>query len=67
MPEIPRHELDEIHRFAIKLGKKAGTILLNGIEKRRLGDENEDEAVEKLNAVDIVTKTDNGQSSFVSP
>ena len=67
MPEIPRHELDEIHRFAIQLGKDAGRILLNGIEKRRLGDEDEEEAIEKLNAVDIVTKTDNGKSSFIPP
>lgn len=54
--------LQEIYTFAIQLGKDAGQILLDGLARRRTqGAEAEAAAhVEKLNAVDIVTQTDNG-------
>jgi len=66
MNEIPPDELEQIYRFAINLGKSAGKILLDGIEKRRLDvDDDAHEAVEKLNAVDIVTQTDNDVEDFV--
>lgn len=66
--EIPEAELNEIYTFAIQLGKDAGAILLESLQKRRRDgpDQGSQEAVEelvmeeKLNAVDIVTKTDNG-------
>lgn len=64
-------ELGEIYPFAIQLGRDAGAILLQSLQKRRRdgadeGDESghtlPEELVmeEKLNAVDIVTQTDNG-------
>jgi len=68
--EIPEAELTEIYEFAIQLGKDAGAILLESLQKRRRDgrDQGDQGAVEelimeeKLNAVDIVTKTDNGTS-----
>lgn len=53
-------ELDEIYAFAVDLGKKAGQLLLDGVEKRIAGASHEFE--EKENAVDIVTQTDEGAS-----
>lgn len=60
---ISPKDLDQIYAFAIQLGKDAGQMLLDGVEKR-CGDGGggleADEHVEKMNAVDIVTKMDNG-------
>lgn len=61
MIEISDQELLEIYEFAIELGKGAGQILLDGIAKRRSGVQNADVQVEKENAVDIVTQTDEGE------
>ena len=61
---IPQDGLEDIYQFAVELGKSAGKILLEGIERRRVDVDNDaHEAVEKLNAVDIVTQTDNGMSA----
>lgn len=72
--DISDADLSEIYAFAIQLGKDAGAILLDTVQKRRrdtADGENQDQndaAVEapvmeeKLNAVDIVTKTDTGTS-----
>jgi myo-inositol-1(or 4)-monophosphatase len=61
MSEVLEDNLEEIYRFAIDLGKSAGKILLEGIERRRVtADDGAQEAIEKLNSVDIVTQTDNG-------
>lgn len=62
IPEDDEAALQEIYAFAIQLGKDAGQILLDGLARRRVqGAEAEAAAqVEKLNAVDIVTQTDNG-------
>lgn len=60
MIDISASELSEIYKFAIQLGKDAGKILLEGLERRRLGLDEPEFPVEKLNAVDIVTQTDNG-------
>lgn len=61
MSEILQDHLEEVYQFAIRLGKAAGKILVEGIERRRVTVENgAHEVVEKLNAVDIVTQTDNG-------
>lgn len=65
---IPDEELGQIYSFAIQLGKDAGEILLKSLAERRrdavpgASIEILEELVmeEKLNAVDIVTKTDNG-------
>lgn len=68
--EIPESELSEIYAFAIQLGKDAGAILLDSLHQRRRDSvDGESQAIaeelvmeEKMNAVDIVTKTDNGMS-----
>lgn len=59
MVEFGRKELDEIYEFAVDLGKRAGQLLLDGVEKRIAGSLVQ-ESIEKENAVDIVTKTDEG-------
>lgn len=62
MQGISSDELEGIYQFAIQLGRDAGKILTEGLEKRRLGEGSDvEDAVEKLNAVDIVTQTDNGE------
>lgn len=55
-------ELKAIYDFALDLGRRAGQILLDGVEKRTGAQENREvgEQVEKMNAVDIVTQTDLG-------
>ena len=66
MTDISASELSEIYKFAIQLGKDAGQILLDGLDRRRSGISLVEDPVEKLNAVDIVTQTDNGASLLVS-
>jgi len=67
MTEVTSKELDEIYPFAIKLAKDAGKILLKGIEERReVGNTSIENHAEKLNAVDLVTQTDNGEFSCSS-
>jgi myo-inositol-1(or 4)-monophosphatase len=62
MSGVLHDDLEEVYHFAVGLGKAAGKILLEGIERRRLtADDGAPEAVEKLNAVDIVTQTDTGR------
>jgi myo-inositol-1(or 4)-monophosphatase len=34
MSQVSRQELDEIYEFALDLGKRAGKLLLDGIDKR---------------------------------
>lgn len=52
--------LDEIYQFALRLGKDAGRLLQEAAQRRMSGDVLLDEE-EKLNSVDIVTKTDEGR------
>jgi len=54
-------KLQEIYLFALDLGRRAGRILQDGIDARTRGDQDEQEMVEKVNAVDIVTQTDLGE------
>ena len=64
MVEMLDAELEEIYQYAVQLGKDAGKILINAIERRREGpgvNGEEEQLTEKLNAVDIVTQTDNGK------
>lgn len=59
--EISDLELEAIYHFTIQLGKDAGQLLMQGLEARRSGTDPESSASEeKMNAVDIVTKTDTG-------
>ena len=57
-------DLDSIYQFAIQLGKDAGRLLQDAAQKRMSGEETLDE-VEKLNSVDIVTKTDEGKAEHM--
>jgi myo-inositol-1(or 4)-monophosphatase len=52
-------ELHEIYTFALDLGRRAGKILLDGVEKRTGEQSGRDVGVmeEKMNAVDIVCTT----------
>ena len=63
MLQIEEKELSEIYAFAISLTKRAGKLLFNAAEKR-YGDVDDrglnTSHVEKENAVDLVTQTDNG-------
>lgn len=63
MVELPQHELDEIYAFAVQLGKQAGEMLMDAA-RLRMGDEKASkeqiEHVQKENAVDLVTETDEG-------
>ncbi|KAK5464837.1 hypothetical protein LTS15_001400 [Exophiala xenobiotica] len=75
--DISDADLSEIYPFAIQLGKDAGAILLDTVQKRRrdtVDGENQDQndatveapvMEEKLNAVDIVTKTDTEVEEFI--
>jgi myo-inositol-1(or 4)-monophosphatase len=65
MQIIESDALEQIYQFAIQLGKDAGKILLDGLEKRRLAPSSIASDVEKINAVDIVTQTDNGNQAML--
>ncbi len=59
-------ELQELYTFALDLGRRAGRILIDGVERRcgdAAGRDREGHGMvqkEKMNAVDIVTQTDLG-------
>jgi myo-inositol-1(or 4)-monophosphatase len=57
-------DLDSIYTFALQLGKDAGQMLLEAAQRRMSGDDQLVEE-EKLNSVDIVTKTDEGEFCVV--
>ncbi|KFX86649.1 hypothetical protein V490_08981 [Pseudogymnoascus sp. VKM F-3557] len=59
-------QLLEIYDFALGLGRRAGKILLDGVDQR-CGDEEGrgQNEVNKMNAVDIVTQTDLDVEAFV--
>ena len=59
---ISADEMDRIYAFAIQLGKDAGQMLLEAAEARYEGPR--EDHVEKESAVDIVTKTDEGQHDW---
>lgn len=56
-------DLDQIYQFALQLGKDAGKLLQEAAQKRMNGDVQLEEE-EKLNSVDIVTKTDEGECHY---
>lgn len=68
MSEIPREELDEIYAFAVELGKRAGQMLRDAAQLRMDGSSRtkaQDEHVQKMNAVDLVTETDEDVEAFI--
>lgn len=68
MSEISREELDEIYAFAVDLGKQAGQMLKDAAQLRMDGGSRtkaQDEHVQKMNAVDLVTETDEDVEAFI--
>ncbi|CAO2654564.1 Nn.00g112970.m01.CDS01 [Neocucurbitaria sp. VM-36] len=68
MAEISRDELDEIYAFAVELGKQAGKMLTDAAQLRingGTGSQEEKEHVQKENAVDLVTETDENVEAFI--
>ena len=68
MADIPREELDEIYTFAVQLGKAAGKMLMDAAQIRIDGGSDmkqEKEHVQKENAVDLVTETDENVEAFI--
>jgi myo-inositol-1(or 4)-monophosphatase len=68
MSDISREELDGIYAFAVELGKKAGKMLMDAAQLRMSGtwgSKQEKEHVQKENAVDLVTETDEGKSKRI--
>jgi myo-inositol-1(or 4)-monophosphatase len=60
---LSKSELEEIYNFALDLGRRAGQILIEGVNKRtgEASERGDNAEVEKMNAVDIVTQTDLGR------
>jgi hypothetical protein len=68
MSEISKEELDEIYAFAVGLGKQAGQMLRDAAQLRMDGGSGaigQDEHVQKDNAVDLVTETDENVEAFI--
>ena len=67
MMEISREELDEIYAFAVQLGRRAGKMLMDAAQLRIEGGNatGQDEHVQKENAVDLVTETDEDVEAFI--
>ena len=65
MTDIPREELDEIYAFAVQLGKAAGKMLMDAAQIRIDGGSDVKEHVQKENAVDLVTETDENVEAFI--
>lgn len=61
MSEVTEEQLGEIYAFAVQLGRDAGGLLME-FAKARWGEKGTGEQLfsEKDNAVDIVTKADEG-------
>lgn len=68
MSDLSREELDELYAFAVELGKQAGQMLKDAAQLRMDGGTRakaQDEHVQKLNAVDLVTETDEDVEAFI--
>ncbi|KAK5142749.1 hypothetical protein LTR04_002127 [Oleoguttula sp. CCFEE 6159] len=66
MPELSQENLDGIYAFAVQLGKDAGRMLLDAARLRYSDDRKlEQDHVEKDNAVDLVTQTDEDVEAFI--
>ncbi|KAF9889744.1 hypothetical protein FE257_007050 [Aspergillus nanangensis] len=64
VPDLTQQQLDDIYAFAVDLGRRAGQLLMESIEKRMDGEEQQT-VEEKENAVDIVTQTDEDVEIFI--
>ncbi|KAF2032998.1 inositol monophosphatase [Setomelanomma holmii] len=68
MATISQEELDGIYAFAVELGKQAGQMLMDAAQVRIDGGiarSEEKEHVQKENAVDLVTETDENVEAFI--
>ncbi|RAQ99532.1 inositol monophosphatase [Stemphylium lycopersici] len=68
MADLSREELDGIYAFAVQLGKQAGKMLMDAAQLRIDGGDattEEKEHVQKENAVDLVTETDENVEAFI--
>lgn len=68
MSEISREDLDGIYAFAVELGKQAGQMLKDAAQLRINGGggtKAQDEHIQKANAVDLVTETDEDVEAFI--
>jgi myo-inositol-1(or 4)-monophosphatase len=68
MMDISKEELDDIYAFAVNLGRQAGKMLVNAAQLRIDGGSatgQEKEHVQKENAVDLVTETDEDVEAFI--
>ncbi|RMZ72412.1 inositol monophosphatase [Pyrenophora seminiperda CCB06] len=66
MADLSREELDEIYAFAVKLGRAAGKMLMDAAQKRMDGGSSQEKKhVQKENAVDLVTETDENVEAFI--
>jgi myo-inositol-1(or 4)-monophosphatase len=68
MTTLSQNELDDIYAFAVDLGKKAGQMLVDAAQIRIDGGSastEEKEHVQKENAVDLVTETDENVEAFI--
>jgi myo-inositol-1(or 4)-monophosphatase len=70
MTTLSQEELDGIYAFAVELGKRAGQMLTDAAQIRIDGGNatsEQEEHIQKENAVDLVTETDEGklQLSFI--
>jgi len=57
-------DLDELYAFAVQLGKEAGKLLQDAVDRRCEAPQESGplEHVQKDNAVDLVTQTDEGMT-----
>jgi myo-inositol-1(or 4)-monophosphatase len=63
MSALSQEDLDGIYAFAVDLGKRAGQMLIDAAQIRIDGGnatQEQKEHVQKENAVDLVTETDEG-------
>lgn len=62
---MSEEELQELYVFSLDLARRAGKILMDGVDMRcgDSGSRTETKQEEKMNAVDIVTQTDLGEVS----
>jgi myo-inositol-1(or 4)-monophosphatase len=71
MSGINDQELQGVYSFAVQLGKDAGQMLMDAVQRRIQSPEGKASTsvsyVEKENSVDIVTKTDHGKLFILPP
>lgn len=68
MTTLSQKELDEIYVFAVDVGKNAGQMLIDAAQIRvdgGNGTEEQKEHVQKENAVDLVTETDENVEAYI--